>query len=464
MLALVHVPHDNGLDKLNGAEMIGVRFTMKKISNFSRRRFLQTSAAVSAPFILPSGMWGASKSGKGPNSRITLGLIGMGRRLTGIAGAFSESQDVQMVAVSDCVDDRLKFGAKRVEDLYKQRKRSSKGLEQHADFRAIIEDKSIDAVAIGTPDHWHAIMSVMAANAKKHVYCEKPLTRTVDEGRAVVNAARNNNIVFQTGSQQRTEYGGRFRQAVEYVRSGRIGDLKEVYIGVGGPAVADDLPDQKLPPGIDWEMWLGPAPQRGFNEVLCPIGVHKHFPQWRRYKEYAGGGLSDIGAHHFDIAQWAMDEDGSGPISVSPPDDKNATDGLVFKYKSGIKMTHGRQKGRRGCLFVGTRGEIYVDRGTIESTPDGILKKPLDENDFHLPKIAPRHQFNWIDCIKSGELPVADVEIGHRTNTVCMLANIGYWLHRDLKWDPQKERFKGDKGANELIYHRDRSPWDKALA
>lgn len=444
--------------------MIGVRFTMKSSNTFSRRRFLQSSAIASAPFILPSGVWGASKSGKGPNSRITLGLIGMGRRLTGIAGAFSDSTDVQMVAVSDCVEDRLKFGVQRVTELYKQRKRSSKGLKAHADFRAIIEDKSIDAVAIGTPDHWHAIMAVMSANAKKHVYCEKPLTRTIAEGRAVVQAARDNDIVFQTGSQQRTEYGGKFRTAVEYVRSGRIGELKKIYIGVGGPAVADDLPDEKLPPGIDWEMWLGPAPQRGFNEVLCPIGVHKHFPQWRRYKEYAGGGLSDIGAHHFDIAQWAMDEDGSGPVSITPPDDKDATQGLSFKYKSGIEMVHGKEKGRRGCVFEGTKGQIYVDRGTLESTPDGILETPLEKNDFHLPKIASRHQFNWIDCIRSGERPVADVEIGHRTNTVCMLANIGYWLGRDLKWDPKKEVFKGDAEANKLISHQDRSPWSKALA
>lgn len=429
---------------------------------FSRRGFLGAAAAASAPFILPSGMWGASKSGKGPNNRITLGLIGMGRRLTGIAGAFSDSQDVQMVAVSDCVEERLQgYGVKRVQDLYNHRKRSSKGLKAHADFREIISDKSIDAVAIGTPDHWHAIMSILAARAGKHIYCEKPLTRTIAEGRAVVKAARDHKIVFQTGSQQRTEYGGKFRTAVEYVRSGRIGDLKKIYIGVGNPPKPDDLPDEELPPGIDWDMWLGPAPQRGFNHVLCPIGLHKHFPRWRDYREYAGGPLSDIGAHHFDIAQWAMDEDDSGPIRVSPPDDPNAGQGLEFKYKSGITMVHSSKLGKKGCVFVGTKGEIRVGRGHLESTPDGILKTPLEENDFHLPKISSRHQFNWIDCIRSGERPVADVEIGHRTNTVCMLANIGYQLNRDLHWDPRKEEFKGDKGANSLIKQRDRSPWNK---
>jgi predicted dehydrogenase len=428
-------------------------------TSISRRRFLQTSAIVSAPFILPSGMWGASKSGKGPNNRITLGLIGMGRRLTGIAGAFAESDDAQMVAVSDCVDARLDYGMQRVRDLYTKKKRSSEGLKAHKDFREIIADKSIDAVAIGTPDHWHAIMSVLAAKAGKHVYCEKPLTRTIGEGRAVVKAARDNKIVFQTGSQQRTEYGGKFRKAVEYVRSGRIGELKKVYIGVGGPPVPDNLPDEDLPEGINWDMWLGPAPQRGFNEVLCPIGVHKHFPAWRRYREYAGGSLSDIGAHHFDIAQWAMDEDASGPVRVTPPDDPKATQGLSFRYKSGIEMIHGQKLGRKGCVFVGTKGEIYVDRSTLESTPGKILETPLEKNDFHLPKINSRHQLNWLDCVRSGERPVADVEIGHRTNTVCMLANLGYQLNRELRWDPKKETFANDKEASDLILQPERKAW-----
>jgi len=425
----------------------------------SRRHFLQGSAAAAAPFILPSGMWGASRSGQGPNNRITLGLIGMGRRLTGIAGAFADSPEAQIVAVSDCVDARLEYGLQRVRDLYRQRKRGAEGLKGHRDFREIIADRGIDAVVIGTPDHWHAIISVLAARAGKHIYCEKPLTRTIGEGRAVVREARRSGIVFQTGSQQRTEYGGRFRTAVEYIRSGRIGELKKIYIGVGDPARPDDLPDEELPPGINWDMWLGPAPQRGFNHVLCPIGVHKHFPQWRAYREYAGGALSDIGAHHFDIAQWAMNEDHSGPVRVIPPEDPAAGQGLIFKYKSGVTMVHSRELGKRGCVFVGTKGEIRVGRGHLESTPESILKTPLGKDDFHLPKIASRHQFNWLDCIRSGQRPVADVEIGHRTNTVCVLANIAYQLNRELHWDPAREVFKGDAGANSLILQRDRAPW-----
>jgi predicted dehydrogenase len=431
---------------------------MKITNSFSRRRFLQ-STAVAAPFILPSGIWAASKSGTGPNSRITLGLIGIGRRLGGIAGAFAESPDAQIVSVCDCVDARLNWGHDRVRELYTQHKQEVKGLRKLSDFRELLADKSLDAVAIGTPDHWHAIMSVLAARAGKHIYCEKPLTRTIGEGRAVVKAARKAGIVFQTGSQQRTEYDGKFRTAVEYVRSGRIGELKEIYIGVGGPNRTDDLPDEKLPDGIDWDMWLGPAPKRGFNQVLCPIGVHKHFPRWRDYREYAGGPLSDIGAHHFDIAQWAMNEDAGGPVKVTPPEDPNATHGLVYDYASGIRMHHDNKRGRSGCLFVGTEGELYVDRKTIESTPDGILKSPLGPNDFHLPPIAKKHQQNWLDCVRTGERPVADVEIGHRTNTVCMLANIAYQLDRPLKWNPKTERFHEDAEADSLILQPDRAPW-----
>ena len=430
---------------------------MKK--SLSRRRFLRNSALFGAPLILPSGLWSASLDGKGPGNRINIGLIGFGRRTIGIAGAISESSDAQMVAVSDCVDARLAYGVTRVQEMNAKQQRASDGVAGHRNFRAIIEDPSIDAVVIGTPDHWHAIMAIMAANAGKHIYCEKPLTRTLGEGRAVVKAARENNVVFQTGSQQRTEYGGRFRKAVEYVRSGRIGELKKVYIGVGGPAVPDDLPNEPLPTGIDWEMWLGPAPQRGFNHVLCPIGLHKHFPQWRRYREYAGGALSDIGAHHFDIAQWAMNEDASGPVAVVASDDPSSGQGLSFKYQSGIEMVHGREKGRRGCLFEGTEGEIYVDRGTLESSPASILEQPLGKADYHLPPVAKRHQFDWLECVRSGARPVADVEIGHRTNSVCILGNLGYQLKRDLRWDPVAEVFIGDDEANRLISQPDRSPW-----
>ncbi len=428
-------------------------------SSINRRRFLKASTVVAAPMILPSGMWSASLQGAGPNAKLQLGLIGMGKRMQSLLRSFSRFEDVQIVAVNDVVDARIKDGSKRVAGEYEKQKRSSGSVTEFKDFQELLEQKSVDAVVISTPDHWHAIQSILAARAKKHIYCEKPLTRTIGEGRDVVKAARKNNVVYQTGSQQRTEYDGKFRTAVEYIRNGRIGDLKKIYIGVGGPAVADDLPKEDLPEGINWDAWLGPAPRRGFNEVLCPIGVHNHFPQWRRYKEYAGGGLSDIGAHHFDIAQWAMGNDDTGPVSITPPEDANATSGLVFKYANGLEMVHGGYEGRNGCHFFGTKGYIFVDRRKLESDSPKILETPLEKNDWRLEEIGSNHQRNWVDCIKSGKKPVADVEIGHRTNTICVLGNIGYSLNRPLKWDPKKERFDGDKEANALIHQKDRKPW-----
>jgi len=437
-----------------------LRVVMKSdsFSALSRRRFLGSTAAAAGPLILPSGLWSASKSGSGPNGRITVGLIGTGKRMRRLRASLAGFDDVQMVAVSDVVRDRIEAGAAGVKKDYQKRDRSGQA-ETHPDFRDLIERDDLDAVVVSTPDHWHAIQSILAARAGKHVYGEKPLTRTIGEGRAVVDAAHGSGIVYQTGSQQRTEYGGKFRTAVEVIRNGRLGELKEIHIGVGGPAVPCDLQEKPVPPGIDWEMWLGPAPMRGFNEVLCPVGVHDHFPRWRDYREYAGGPLSDIGAHHFDIAQWALGMDDSGPVSVTPPGEEGATSGLRFRYANGVEMIHGTYRGKNGCHFVGTDGYLFVDRRTLESEPASILEEPLGDDAWRLDPIGDNHQRNWIDCIRSGETPVADVAIGHRTNTVCLLANIGYWLGRPLAWNPERERFENDDEANDLILQEDREPW-----
>ena len=190
--------------------------------------------------------------------------------------------------------------------------------------------------------------------------------------------------------------------------------------------------------------------------MLCPVDVHKHFPAFRNYREYAGGALADMGAHHFDIAQWALDQDHSGPVEIHPPEQGET--GLRFVYANGVEMFHG---GPSDCTFEGTDGVIEVSRSGIKSTPASILETPLAESDFHLPKIADNHKQNWLDCIHSGEKPVADVEIGARSAQVCQLANIGYWLRRPLKWNPEREEFADDAEANSLRSRQNRSPWDK---
>jgi predicted dehydrogenase len=424
-----------------------------------RRRFLKSAAAgMSVPFFLDPRVHAADRQGHGPNGRINLGFIGIGMMGRDHLESFLRIASVQVVAVCDVHRGRREDAIARVNRAYAEPRRAGtyRGCAEFTDFRELLARQDIDAVVIATPDHWHAIPAILAARARKDVYCEKPLTLTIAEGQAVGRAARDNNIVFQTGSQQRTEFNGNFRKAVEYVRSGRIGRVRTVRVGVGAPARPCDLPSQPTPTGVDWEMWNGPSPARGYNSVLCPEGIHHHFPAWRDYREYAGGLLSDMGAHHFDIAQWALNMDHSAPTEIHPPQTGNS--GLRFVYANGVEMFHG---GRSGCTFEGTEGTINVDRFHLESTPASILRQPLGERDFHLPPAARNHRQNWLDCIRSRQRPVADIAIGARSAQVCQLANLGYRLRRDLHWDPEREEFARDDEANRLRSRQNRAPWDR---
>jgi predicted dehydrogenase len=424
-----------------------------------RRQFLASaSAALAAPLILDSNLLGQDRQGQGPNGRINLGFIGIGMMGRGHLQSFLGNRATQVVAVCDVHRVRREDAVERVHRAYAQERKAGtyRGCQAYIDFRELLNRRDIDAVVISTPDHWHAIPAILAARARKDIYCEKPLSLTIAESRAMVQAARDNNIVFQTGSQQRTEFNGNFRRAVEYVRSGRIGRVRTVRVGVGGPARPCDLPNEATPDGVDWQMWNGPSPERAFHHVLCPNNIHTHFPAWRNYREYAGGGLADMGAHHFDIAQWAIDMDQSGPSEIHPPE--RGDTGLRFVYANGIEMFHG---GPSGCTFEGADGTIYVDRGVIRSTPETILQQPLGERDFRLPNVGTSHRQNWIDCIRSRRRPVADVEIGARSSQVCQLGNIGYQLRRMLRWDPRREEFVDNAEANRLRSRENRAPWNR---
>jgi predicted dehydrogenase len=424
-----------------------------------RRQFLAASAVgIAAPFILDSHIHAQERQGQGPNNRINIGFIGVGMMGRGHLQGLLGNRTVQVVAISDVHRVRLNDAIERVHRAYAAERKANtyRGCAAYNDFRELLARRDIDAVVIGTPDHWHAIPAILAARSRKDIYCEKPLSLTIFEARAMVRAARDNNIVFQTGSQQRTEFGGHFRKAVEYVRAGRIGQVRTVRIGVGRPNRPCDLAAEQTPEGIDWEMWNGPSPARPFSHVLCPLNVHGHFPAWRNYREYAGGGLADMGAHHFDIAQWALNMDNSAPTEIHPPE--RGDTGLRFVYANGIEMFHG---GPSDCRFEGTEGRIDVGRGGISSTPAAILQQPLGERDFHLPAAPANHKQNWLDCIRSRRLPVADVEIGARSAQICHLANIGYQLRRQLRWDPVREEFANDAEANRLRYRENRAPWNR---
>ncbi|MEM7392434.1 MAG: Gfo/Idh/MocA family oxidoreductase, partial [Verrucomicrobiota bacterium] len=332
----------------------------------SRRDFLKTAAMASAPFILPSHIWSAETQ---PNDRIVMGFIGMGKQNRGLAGNFRQQDGVQMVAVCDVDRTRRDAAKQKCYEYYSRYPdRGSADCAAYNDFREITERSDIDAVCIATPDHWHAVITLAALRAGKDVYCEKPLTHNIHEAVDVMKAVKVNERVLQTGSMQRS--WREFRTACELVRNGVIGTISHVTCSFGGPGKPCDLPPEVLEPGLDWDRWVGPAPYRSFNSVLSPRGDHNHFPQWRRYREYGGGSVTDIGAHHLDIAQWGLGMDGSGPVEVLPPADEKAERGAVLKYENGITVTH--ENGWQ-IHFYGEHGEVKVGRRQFEMVHEGKL-------------------------------------------------------------------------------------------
>jgi predicted dehydrogenase len=427
---------------------------MNAPNGFTRRHFLGQSA-LAAPALLTASALG-QEAKQAPSERLTLGFIGVGKMNSGHLRSFLGRADTQVVAVCDVDTARREHAKDIVEKKYGEGRRTDyKGCAAYVDFRELLARDDIDAVVIATPDHWHAIPVIEACKAKKDIYCEKPLSLTIHEAKVMIDAVRKYDRVFQTGSQQRTEFAGRFRKACEYVRSGRIGKVQVVHVGVGGPSVWCDLGEEPMQPGLDWDRWLGPAPKRPYNSILSPRGVHNHFPNWRQYREYSGGGYTDFGAHHYDIAQWGLGMDDSGPVEIIPHDDEHATKGLRYIYANGVEMVHG---GPSGVTFVGTEGLISVDRGYLISVPDKILKEPLGDKDCHLPT-APSHHEDWVRSVRARKRPICDVEVGARSVTVCHLGNLAYWNHRRLRWDPKEWTFVGDSQANSWLDRERRNPW-----
>ena len=430
---------------------------MKRKSTQSRRAFLKQAlfVAASTPMIVPGGVLGRSGV-TAPSEKITVGFIGTGKMAHEYhLSTLSGFGDVQAIAVCDVDTTRRNHAKTYIEERYRKSGRTFKGLSVYNDFRQLIARNDIDAVVIATPDHWHAIPIVEACKAGKDVYCEKPLTFTIREAQICIEAVRKHNRVLQTGSQQRSSVFGQFRLACELVRSGRIGKVKTVHVGVGGSSKWCDLPGERMEPGLDWNLWLGQAPERPYNSALSPRGKHNHFPAWRSYREYSGGSMTDMGAHHFDIAQWALGMDQSGPIHIIPPENPQATRGAKFIYENGAEMFHG---GTSGCTFVGTHGTLYIDRGKLSSQPEAIVRQPLAASEVHLYE-SPGHHRDWINCIRSRKRPVADVEIGARSVTVCHLGNLAYWYRRKLQWDPENWRFVNDDEANQWLDRVRRGPW-----
>lgn len=422
--------------------------------DLTRREFTKIlgATAMAVPTVV-------QKSARGQASqpaveRITVGFIGTGKMARGYhLKTLLGFADVQAIAVCDVDTNRRDSAKQMVDEAYGEK---GGGCAAYNDFREMLARKDLDAVVIATPDHWHSIPLIEACKAGKDVYCEKPLTLTLAEGRACMDAVRKYKRVMQTGSQQRASVFGQFRLACEIIRSGRLGKIQRVTIGVGGPSQPCDLPGEPMEPGLDWDLWLGYAPERPYNSQLSPRGVHDHFPAWRSYREYAGGGLADMGAHHFDIAQWALDMDHSGPVRIIPPEDPKADYGTKFIYANGIEMEHVRDPG--GCMFYGEKGKLHIDREKLTSEPEEIVKEPIGAGDAHLYE-SPGHHRDWIDCIRSRKQPLCTAEIGARSAAICELGNLAYWHHRELHWDPQRWRFVNDSTADQWLDRPRRDPW-----
>jgi predicted dehydrogenase len=415
----------------------------------TRRDFLRLGGAAVAGFSVSTLELPAQEQQplprQGANERIRIGCIGVGNQGRGNLGAHLRNT----VAVCEVDSTRLAAARERV----------GGACAAYSDYRRLLDDKNVDSVVITTPDHWHALIAIHACQAGKHVYCEKPLSLTVAEGRAMVRAARRHNVVLQTGSQQRSD--ARFRQACELVRNGKLGQIQTVRVGLpavnfAGPAVPDSAPPQEL----DYNFWLGPAPQRPYNTKR----VHYNF---RFFWDYSGGQMTNFGAHDLDITQWALGMDESGPVSVEGTPQFHAqgwyevpqTSTLTYTYASGVRVLVGQGNGTPGGVrFEGTNGWIHVSRQRITGEPAELLRTQFTDRDVRL-AVSTNHHQNWLESIRAGRRPICDVEIGHRSATVCHLGSIALRTRRALRWDPAAETIMGDDEQARMLQRTYREPW-----
>lgn len=423
-------------------------------SCLSRRQFLKgTAAVVAAPYVLSPRAWGRPA----PSERITLGIIGLGNMGGGHLDTLKDRRDVQIIAVCDVDRAKRENAREKVIDAYEEElvRSTFRGVFAYEDFEHLLARRDIDAVLIAVPDHWHAIIAIAACRSGKDVYCEKPLSLTVREADAMVAAARRYGRVFQTGSQQRSD--GKFRRACELVRSGRIGTVHTVRVGIGGPSAEAFLSEQPVPDGFNWDRWLGPAPWQPYNAERCS---GSYSGGWRLIRDYSGGMMTDWGAHHFDIAQWGLGMDGSGPIEIippnlAPPDETTGQGALTYRYANGVRMIHG---GANGVRFIGSDGWVEVNRDHLQTWPESLAKAPLGPNDVHLYE-SPGHHEDWLRCIRDRRRPLCDVAVGASSATVCHLGNIAWWLGRTVHWDPEQRELVGDEAAARWLDRPRRAPW-----
>ena len=440
----------------------------------TRRQFLRTTAAASAlgalQFIPARALGRAGLVA--PSKRVALGVIGLGIQGTNDMVAFLGNSEVQVVAVCDVNEEQRAKGKKVVDTFY-----SNSDCATHQDFRELIARPDIDAVQITTPDHWHPLIAIEAARHGKHMYQEKPMGWSFRAAHAVEKAVQESGVVFQFGTQQRSD--GKFRFAYELVRNGKIGQLKTILVGVPGSVASCPIqPVESVPKELDYDLWLGPAPKAPYcYQRSRPYTQKDGWSTWYSISDYCMGMIGNWGVHHLDIAQWGNNSELSGPTEIQGAGEfpkGMLTDCCVSwqvenRYANGVTLVHmddgtsskhPLQKGGHGhgVMFLGTEGWVHVDREKLDGQPASLLDIKIASNEVQLFKSA-NHGANFIDAVKGRNQPAAPIEIAVRTDTLCQLQLIAARLRRKLRWDPVKEQFLNDSEANALPDRPMRAPW-----
>ncbi len=449
-------------------------------SRKSRRQFLQNLAAAGTASILFPSARGALGY-ESPNDRpvfATIGLRNQGWAITSKSFRFAD-----FAALADVDANVLDENVQKVE------KNQGKKPDAYKDYRKVLDRKDIDAVMIATPDHWHTKIAVEAMHAGKDVYCEKPLTLTIAEGKLIEKVVKETGRVFQVGTMQRTESGQRFLQAIALVRNGRIGTVQKVTCGINGMEASPVIPAVAVPDGLDWDFWLGPAakvPYRALPEMRqgygggVPLFSNCHY-SFRNWHEYSGGKLTDWGAHHVDIACWAIGATDTGPSKVAPVEYSLPVDykdgyptvndryNAATRFKIRVDMPHDVEmiitsEGDNGILFEGSEGRFFVNRGKIAGKPvDDLKENPLPDGaieEVYGGKVSENHTANFIEGMKSRKQPISDVWSHNRMLEICHLSNIAMRLGRELKWDPVKREIIDDAQANSLLARENRKGFE----
>jgi len=442
---------------------------------FTRRDFLRSSAvlataALGGPFIVPGSVFGQNA----PSKRINLGIIGCGNQSTVDIPEWLKNDDCQIVAVCDVNrashgyrEEKQFLGREPQRDFVnrfyarKTGQDSFKGCDACADFREVLAREDVDAVAIITPDHWHAIQTIMASKAGKDIYCQKPLSLTVRDGQEMIKAVRKHNRILQCGSQWRST--AHIRQACELIRNGRLGKLQRVESYVAPNNFAGPGPGWKempVPDSFDYDSWLGPAPKAPYHKDRC-------FYRFRFILDYSGGQITNFGHHSNGVVRWAVGDD-TFPVEFEDQGSEWPDKGDLFttatkvafraRFPSGVELVCKTDERGFGARFEGSDGWLEIGSGKFDTNPASLKDAAIGGNDQRL-YVSGNHYRNFLDCVKSRKEPVEPVETGHRTSMLCHLGNIAMLLKRKIKFDPKTEQIIGDDEASKMLSRPLRAPW-----